>query len=159
MDEDSSSSATPTALVKIFGDFDTRVRTASRRTGENFGTRQAGSSLLSSDLKSGHNNLLGRKSSFATNPKGRLVFDELDTPQGQTSSRQKRPSSVLYDPLTGLENYPKAMRTDDTRTMQAEIGKLIKRKILLFFKCHLLLISELLWIFFFIMLIFFFQTD
>ena len=131
MDEDSSSSATPTALVKIFGDFDTRVRTASRRTGENFGTRQAGSSLLSSDLKSGHNNLLGRKSSFTTNPKGRLVFDELDTPQGQTSNRQKRPSSVLYDPLTGLENY-KAMRTDDTRTMQAEIGKLIKRKILFF---------------------------
>ena len=127
MDEDSNSSATPTALVKIFGDFDTRVKTASRRTGENFGTRQSGSSLLSSDMKSGHNNLLGRKPSFTTNPKGRLVFDELDTPQGQTSSRQKRPSSVLHDPLIGLENYPKAMRTDDTRTMQAEIGKLIKK--------------------------------
>jgi len=75
-------------------------------------------------MKSGHSNILGRKPSLTTNPKGRLVFDELDIPQGQTSSRQKRPSSVLQDPLTGLENYPKAIRTDDTRSMQAEIDRL-----------------------------------
>ena len=122
MDEDSSSNATPTALVKIFGDFDTRVKTASRRTADHFEglqRRPSGSLLTSSQSSSG---LLNRKSTFSAVPRGRLVFDESGSPRVHQTSRQKRPSSTLNDPLSGLDRYPKAMRTDDTRSLHTEIG-------------------------------------
>ena len=116
MDEESGNSATPTALMKIFGDFDTRVKTASRRTGDAFD-----GSLLSSNIKLDEGSLLGRKAS-SSSLRGRLLFEDQDSPQNQ-AKRQKRTSGVVDDPLDGLDRYPKAKRTDDTKSSTAEIGK------------------------------------
>ena len=121
MDEESGNSATPTALMKIFGDFDTRVKTASRRTGDAFEgfRRHPSGSLLSSNIKLDEGSLLGRKAS-SSSLRGRLVFEDQDSPQNK---RQKRTSGAVDDPLDGLDRYPKAKRTDDTKSSTAEIGK------------------------------------
>ena len=119
MDEES---ATPTALMKIFGDFDTRVKTASRRTGDAFEgfRRNPSGSLLSSNIKLDEGSLLGRKAS-SSSLRGRLVFEDQDSPHSQ-AKRQKRTSGAVDDPLDGLDRYPKAKRTDDTKSSTAEIG-------------------------------------
>ena len=117
MDEES---ATPTALMKIFGDFDTRVKTASRRTGDAFEGFRPSGSLLSSNIKLDEGSLLGRKAS-SSSLRGRLVFEDQDSPHSQ-AKRQKRTSGAVDDPLDGLDRYPKAKRTDDTKSSTAEIG-------------------------------------
>ena len=47
--------------------------------------------------------------------RGRLNFD---------SPRKRRNSALDQDPLTGLERYPKAIKSEDTMNMQAEVQRL-----------------------------------
>ncbi len=125
MDDNSS---TPTALMKIFGDFDSRVRTASRRTFEgNDGlARHPSGSSISSAFKGSNIGSLSRKlSTDQGGLRARLKFDESNTFESPSQqNRLKRPSSVLDDPLKGLERYPKAVKSDDARQMQSEIERL-----------------------------------
>lgn len=119
MDEESGN--TPTALVKIFGDFDSRVRTASRRTYE--GRNPSGSSY-SSAFKSSYSSH-SKPPKAAAAPFARLLFDDTnDSPHRQHQHGVKRTSSVLDDPLSGLDRYPKAKKSDDSKNSQTEVNRL-----------------------------------
>lgn len=118
----------PTPIKKIFGDFESRVKTTSKRMSEGqrgFGRHPSGSSLssaykgpaFSSQSKSMSSQIQG---GF----RGHLRFDESSHFESPNQGRNKRPSGVLDDPLTGLERYPKAIKSEDTRQMQAEIERL-----------------------------------
>ena len=76
------------SFLKIYGDFESRVKTASKRT---FDGHEGG--RLSSTFKSSGNLLSGLQKDAGI--RGRLNFD---------SPRKRKTSG---DPLTGLERYPK----------------------------------------------------
>jgi mitotic spindle assembly checkpoint protein MAD1 len=124
----SDDSATPTALLKIFGDFDSRVRTASRRTFEGMDPIRRHPSRSSTSYKPVLGGLVDKQPSRTIStvaaPRGRLMFDEssaFDSPQQRVN---KRPSNFLDDPLVGMDRYPKAMRSEDTKNLQAQIERL-----------------------------------
>ena len=108
-------SSTPTALVKVFGDFESRVKTASRRNFDSrssFGRHPSGSSYSSAFKQtSATGNRMSHGGLVSSALRGRLNFD----------SPKKRTSSVLDDPLTGFERYPKAVKSEDNRQMQSEM--------------------------------------
>lgn len=113
-------SSTPTALVKIFGDFESRVKTASRRTFEGHeGIRRhaSGSALPSHSRASGMSSGLGGL-------RGRLKFEESSLLLESSPSSSSRKRRILEDPLEGLDRYPKAVKSEDSRQMQAEIERL-----------------------------------
>ena len=119
MDE---SSTTPTALIKIFGDFDSRVRTASKRKFEDLGRNPSGSSMAPT-YKPVLNTLTKSSVQAAEVVRSRLKFEE-SAFESPTAQPKKRSSSVLADYLSGFERYPKAMKSDDTKNLQAENDRL-----------------------------------
>ena len=114
-------SSTPTALVKIFGDFDSRVRTASRRTfstTEKLGRHPSGQTSSTFQLRAS-------RASESSLLRGKLAFDESNVvfpspvSQGLNSSKKRGALDEL-----DFGNYPKAKRIDDNRGLSLEIERL-----------------------------------
>ena len=114
-------SSTPTALVKIFGDFDSRVRTASRRTfstTEKLGRHPSGQTSSTFQLRAS-------RASESSLLRGKLAFDEshvvFPSPvsQGLNSSKKRGALDEL-----DFGNYPKAKRIEDNRGLSLEIERL-----------------------------------
>ena len=122
MDEGS----TPTALVKIFGDFDSRVRTASRRTtGDSLGQHRRPTTSTGQlfALRA------SRASESSLGVRGRLPFDEsIVSPETKSSgfiSSSKKRSATTIDELD-FSHYPKAAKrnNDDAKGSFLEIERL-----------------------------------
>ena len=112
--------STPTALIKIFGDFDSRVRTASRRTfsttRESLGHRPTSTTGQPSSFRA------SRASESSVGIRGRLPFDEtIASPKLSFNSSKKRSAIDELD----FSHYPKATkRNEENKISLLEIEKL-----------------------------------
>ena len=115
-------SSTPTALVKIFGDFDSRVRTASRRTfsttRESLGRRPT----TTTGQPSSFTLRASRASESSLGIRGRLPFDEsIASPKISFNSSKKRSAIDELD----FSHYPKAAkRNEENKVSLLEIERL-----------------------------------
>ena len=127
-------SATPTSLLKIYGDFDSRVRTASRKSGISgldMSDSQPRRFSMTASRSAAPMRRTDRDRTSLKDPVAKLRFDDSNFLQNpalgpQERSRKRRATGALDDddPLLGLADYPRVARRRESENRYSEAEQL-----------------------------------